>query len=280
MKGIVTDAEIKKFMKSVKLPFDDQESAMHYHDVHSGRYAVTLNSLFRVDFSEKPKVLELAASPYGMTSYLCKIFGENLTLASYSDNAISRDLTLMVGMESFTLQEFGFNVEHENWPIEPESFDLVIACEVVEHLAMDPMALFAGANRVLKPGGHLFVSTPNAASIQNFIKLARLMPAGIAQQFRRPFSLARMYERHNREYTPFTLGEMCAASGFSVELMETDSAFPLDSLGLEDEKIAQLLSIVEKPELRRDTINIACRKIGPVKNRYPCVHELYSAEDD
>jgi hypothetical protein len=41
----------------------------------------------------------------------------------------------------------------------------------------------------------------------------------LAQSFRRPISIARIYERHNREYTPFTIGEMFMASGFKVEFM-------------------------------------------------------------
>ena len=278
--GNVSGADIKNFMKTVKLPFPTQEGAMRYHDVHSDRYAITLKALSKIHLPTNAKILELAANPYGMSAYLSTMFSDHLTLATSADKKEERHVDIGVSDKFFKLKEYGFNVEKDIWPFEDNSFDLVIACEIVEHLAMDPMALFAGANRVLKPGGYLFVSTPNAASIQNFLKLGRLMPAGLAQQFRRPFSIARLYERHSREYSPFTIGEMCGAAGFEIALMETDSAFPVIDLGFSQDDIDQIIKIIGVPELRRDTVNVAGRKIGPVVQRYPHVHELYSAEDE
>lgn len=278
--GNVSGADIKNFMEAVKLPFANQEGAMRYHDVHSDRYAITLNALSKINLPINAKILELAANPYGMSAYLCTVFGDRLTLATYAEKKDERYVDIGVANKSFRIREYGFNVEQDVWPFENDSFDLVIACEIIEHLAMDPMALFAGANRVLKPGGYFFVSTPNAASIQNFLKLGRLMPAGLAQQFRRPFSIARLYERHSREYSPFTIGEMCGAAGFEIALMETDSAFPVLDLGFSQDDIDQIIKIVGMPELRRDTVNVAGRKIGPVVQRYPHTHELYSVEDE
>lgn len=277
--GNASGSDIKNFMETVKLPFDNQEGAMKYHDVHSDRYAITLKALSKINLPSGAKILELAASPYGMSAYLCSVFGGDLTLATYADPKIERHVNIDVGDKSFILREYGFNVEQDIWPFDVDSFDLVIACEIVEHLAMDPMALFAGANRVLKPGGYFFVSTPNAASIQNFLKLGSFMPAGLAQQFRRPFSMARLYERHSREYSPFTIGEMCGAAGFEIALMETDSAFPVTDCGFSQDDINQIINIIGTPELRRDTVNVAGRKIGPVVQRYPDTHELYCAED-
>ncbi len=273
-------ADIKAFLKSVSLPFDNQEPAMNYHFVHSQRYAITLEALGNIPLQKGMKVLELAASPYGMSAYLCQLFGEDLTLANFADPPEERTVSIGIDKCTYKLQEYAFNVEQDTWPLRHESLDLVIACEIVEHLAMDPMALFAGANRVLKPGGFFFVSTPNSASIQNILKLGRLMPAGLAQSFRRPISIARIYERHNREYTPFTIGEMFMASGFKVEFMGTNSSFTVDNLGFSRAEVDALLAIIGTPELRCDTINVIGRKVGGIVDRYPKVHELYLADDD
>lgn len=275
----LTGADIKDFMLNVRLPFADQAGAMKYHDVHSGRYAITLKALRKVPQLAERRALELAANPYGMTALLASELGENLTLATFADPPNQREVSIGVGGRDFRLSEYGFNVERDVWALPEESFDLVIACEIVEHLAMDPMALFAGANRVLQPGGYFFVSTPNAACIQNFLKLGRLLPPGIAQQFRRPMGLSRIYERHNREYTPFTIGEMMKAAGFEIVIMETDSAFAVNDLGYRQEDIDALIQLIGIPELRCDTINVIGRKIGPVVDRYPEAHELYVASD-
>jgi 2-polyprenyl-3-methyl-5-hydroxy-6-metoxy-1,4-benzoquinol methylase len=47
--------------------------------------------------------------------------------------------------------------------LEPQSFDLVLCSEVIEHTP-DPAAVLAGLQRVLRPGGVLVLSTPQAHS--------------------------------------------------------------------------------------------------------------------
>jgi 2-polyprenyl-6-hydroxyphenyl methylase/3-demethylubiquinone-9 3-methyltransferase len=48
----------------------------------------------------------------------------------------------------------------------PESFDAAVSMEVIEHL-FNPRALVRLAHRVLKPGGHLIVTTPYHGFLKN-----------------------------------------------------------------------------------------------------------------
>ena len=54
-------------------------------------------------------------------------------------------------------------------PFSEESFDVVVAGEVLEHLA-NPGALLAEAYRVLRPGGTLVGSIPNAFRLKNRLR--------------------------------------------------------------------------------------------------------------
>jgi 2-polyprenyl-3-methyl-5-hydroxy-6-metoxy-1,4-benzoquinol methylase len=48
----------------------------------------------------------------------------------------------------------------QQMPLRSAAFDTVISCETIEHLP-DPVAALREVTRVLKPGGRLFLTTPN-----------------------------------------------------------------------------------------------------------------------
>jgi 2-polyprenyl-3-methyl-5-hydroxy-6-metoxy-1,4-benzoquinol methylase len=52
----------------------------------------------------------------------------------------------------------------ERSPFADRAFDAVLASDVIEHVA-DPDAFLAGCHRVLRPGGLLFLATPNRFSL-------------------------------------------------------------------------------------------------------------------
>lgn len=90
-------------------------------------------------------------------------------------------------------------------PLDDGSVEFALALEVIEHL-VSPSHLFAEASRILTPGGHLMVTTPNVTRIGNIFKLLvgrsnfdRLIPLD--------------YENHKDEWRPhfreYTLAEVC-----------------------------------------------------------------------
>lgn len=53
------------------------------------------------------------------------------------------------------------------------SFDLIICCEVIEHLNFNPLGVFCEFNRLLRPDGVLYLGTPNQANIVKRLRLLR-----------------------------------------------------------------------------------------------------------
>lgn len=152
---------------------------------------------------------------------------------------------------------FEFNLEKEPAPYAKEGFDGVLLMEVLEHFAVDPMFALAEVNRILKPDGFLFLSTPNLASW-------RALYAAI--EYRSPylfgvFTANASTDRHNREYTVEEVRRLVIAAGFRVEQIKALSVYP---------ESATLQPIPGVPtENRGDTTFCLCRKEGPVSDRYP-----------
>lgn len=72
---------------------------------------------------------------------------------------------------------FYWNADGGRCPMPDNTYDLLIAGEIIEHL-VDTDHFAEEARRILKPGGHLILSTPNLASWYNRVRLVRgLVPA-------------------------------------------------------------------------------------------------------
>jgi SAM-dependent methyltransferase len=102
-------------------------------------------------------------------------------------------------------------------PFADEAADAVLFSEVIEHL-VDPDSALDEIRRVLAPGGHLMLSTPNLAAWYN----RALLLAGVQPVFSE-VSLRGIHGRPGREvvghlrlYTARALREFLTASGFDV----------------------------------------------------------------
>ncbi|MGH7165390.1 MAG: class I SAM-dependent methyltransferase [Nitrospiraceae bacterium] len=100
-------------------------------------------------------------------------------------------------------------------PREDGAADLVFALEIIEHLA-SPLHLLGEAFRILAPGGHLVITTPNVTRIGNVFKLLigrtphdRLAPPG----YDNPDD---EWQPHVREYAMGELAQMLTHTGFAV----------------------------------------------------------------
>ena len=103
----------------------------------------------------------------------------------------------------------------ENIPYGAESFDLIFADNVVEHLSA-PTDVFREAARVLKPGGRFLFKTPNRRHYMPTI--ARFTPHIFHQFYNRLRGREHedTFETHYRANTPADAARHGAAAGFDL----------------------------------------------------------------
>jgi glycosyltransferase involved in cell wall biosynthesis/SAM-dependent methyltransferase len=161
-----------------------------------------------------------------------------------------------------------FNAEKDPFPYADGHFSTVLCCELIEHLTEDPMHLMSEVNRIVKPGGHLVLTTPNIASLHGIAAVLEGYHPGIFTAYIRPHAEGEVEARHNREYAPKEIQRLLENSGFSVTLIETG---PFRQTPRPEEGwVLNLLEKFELPrDLRGDDIYVVGRKTGAVRERYP-----------
>jgi len=158
------------------------------------------------------KVLELGANPYFL-SRLLRRRGIAARAANWFGDSWPADVRSQVVVESGIPHRYEFdhfNVERDEFPYPDGEFDLVLFCEVLEHLPHDPVHALREAHRVLRAGGHLLLTTPNAARWDN---LLRALDGDNTYDTLSGFGV---YGRHNREYTKAELVDLLRGCGYEV----------------------------------------------------------------
>ena len=131
------------------------------------------------------------------------------------------------------------------------------------------MHMMAEINRILRPGGHLVLTTPNIGSLRAISAIMAGYHPGFFPAYIRPRVEGEEPEaRHNREYTAREIVHLFHYAGFETTLLETGPF--RNEPKPEHEWVKHLLARYEMPEdLRGDGIYAVGRKSGPVRERYP-----------
>jgi SAM-dependent methyltransferase len=161
-----------------------------------------------------------------------------------------------------------FDAEKDAFPYPDGHFSTVLCCELIEHLVEDPMHLMCEVNRILKPGGHLVLTTPNVVALRGISAILQSYHPGFFHAYIRPAESGEVDARHNREYTPREIHRLLATSGFEVTHLETG-----EFRDLPHPEYGWVLHLLERyrleTDLRGDGIYAVGRKTGPVADRYP-----------
>ena len=218
-----TTTELQKVMRTFSIDGSPPGQLDGYWQESFGRFLYT----WGLARHQRGRALELGANPYFLTWLNTRFSELDLTLANF----FGRERGPLT--QHLVLQERGahveldmscdlFNLEEDPFPYEDGRFDLVFFCEIIEHLLMNPLHALGEIHRILRPGGTLILTTPNAARLDNVV----LTLAG--GNIYDPYSGFGPYGRHNREYVRSELLRLLEFAGFDVETSFAADSHPSD----------------------------------------------------
>lgn len=212
--------EIQAFLRSLD---QRDEGARTYLEIHMGRIARTLT--LTPPPMQTARALELGTYMH-MAPTLQKVFGYGEVRGAYFGPLGKTEWKAVTvqGREVFRCAVDLFDAERDRFPYEDGTFDLVLACEMFEHMLHDPMHMLVETNRVLADGGAMILTTPNVAS---YTGVARVLEQSANPQIFSKYAdprgeFAETEIPHVREYTPQELGEAVTCAGFEVESLFTE----------------------------------------------------------
>jgi SAM-dependent methyltransferase len=157
------------------------------------------------------RVLDLGAAPYIVTSTLAahgyEVTANGLPITGLDSRG---KLNLQFADSTKSIPLVLFDAEGP-YPFEDESFDCVVAGEIVEHLIRQPWSLLSESWRVLQPGGLLLLTTPNGHAMEHLYSWLKRGPTG------QGFNPEAPTVRHAREYSIDEVSALVASQGFDIE---------------------------------------------------------------
>ena len=206
------------FLRSVSLEDVPNPELQNYLERDWRRFAYTWYLCRNLE----GKCLEIGANPYYMTALLSEFTNLELFQSNYSSDSdkFGEHEVQWLPRNSqerqvHNIRYDSFNIETDTLPYADGFFDVVLFCEVLEHLTSDPMAALMEIRRVLRPGGKLILTTPNAASARNVFNLVK------GKTVYDRYSGYGPYGRHNREFTRQEVYYLLKGVGFAVDSIFT-----------------------------------------------------------
>ncbi len=179
------------------------------------RYEYVASLLLR-DLPPPARIVELGSAPGDQIAALAHLGYE----ATSVDLGVASDAWggHQQGRMHELLRESGvthveWNLEDTPYPFADASFEAVLMTEVFEHLREYPLRALEEARRLLREGGRLYFTTPNAAYLVRRLSLlaGRSVHTSLADWIG-----GEVHARHAREYTFAEIHELMRLAGLRV----------------------------------------------------------------
>lgn len=165
----------------------------------------------------RPRVLEVGASP--VTRMYAQVLGD---IDMFTADLPAAEPPEEIGQRFGSKEHYYINLDNdalsERHPrLVEEPFQIVVFCEVIEHVLASPEEMIADLLKLVAPGGVLILSTPNAMGARRLFDVA-IGRKGDSVYRRNAREMHQRHHIHVREYTLREIRDACAGCGAKVLL--------------------------------------------------------------
>ena len=187
---------------------DLAEEAREYLHIQAGRCISTCDWMATTLGIKKARILDVGCGSILTNSVLLAAGGADVTALDMAEGLCSnpaKQIAEQMGISLLPCNALESLSELAEKP--PNSFDVVLFSEVIEHITFNPIEMWTQLCRVLRPGGRIVVTTPNyhalsAARTGQFFRDVKNMVLGRSSGLRIERLLEyRTYSHHWKEYS-------------------------------------------------------------------------------
>jgi len=229
-----------------------------YHNIHRARFARTLEVLLDV-VPKNGRLLELGTSGL-FPAVLQEMRPDVEVVVTHFDELAPKWSEYTSHFSGVPIDCYSLDLEKEELPCDNGSFDMVVCCEVLEHMEVDPMFMLSEVNRATKPGGKLLLTTPNIASSRGVTRMIN----GYEPYFYMQYNKDASYHRHNFEYSVHGVYAVLKCAGYEPTVW-TEDLFEDPMMDIPNKLIAAGFEIANLG----DNIIAVGEKVSGVTKRYP-----------
>ena len=194
------------------LKFSDEKVAKwaeNYRFGHMQHYRDVLDIVGKIVRTDYIKyVLDIGAVP-GHITMMLKYAGLNVSAVDIAPNRACQSFDDM-GISSYKV-----DLDRDDLPFEDNCYDLVLFCEVLEHLRVQPLYALYQIHRIARYGGHLLLSIPNITPLMRWRFLfGQDFQGNIIEEFNKIDTIGHM--GHFRLYSEKEIKQILCNVGFDV----------------------------------------------------------------